>query len=223
MGSFKAEKQGTFPIPFHDPSVCFISRGLAVMNLAKLELRKLAKEKRSEFPPAEIKRNSRKISARLFHLPAFKKSEVIACFVSLSGEVETRDIIERALTLKKHVAVPVTALGFKKVFFSAIRTWNDVDSHGKGGIPEPSRRNWRKVKLKDVDLVIAPGLLFDREGNRLGYGAGVYDRLLKQMPHAVKIGVAFNVSLIDVLPRDRHDVPVDMVVTEKEIIRPGRI
>lgn len=182
-------------------------------------MRRLAKGMRSELAPAEIKKNSGKIANKILRLREFKKSKVIACFVSLADEVETRGIIERALTLKKHVAVPVTALGFKKVFFSAIRTWDDIDSHGKGGIPEPSRRNWRKVKLKDVDLVITPGLLFDREGNRLGYGAGVYDRLLKQMPHALKIGVAFNVSLIDTLPRDRHDVPVDMVVTENEIIQ----
>lgn len=168
--------------------------------------------------PAEIKTTSKKISAQLFRLPEFKKTKIVACFVSLPGEVDTKEIIDRALTLKKHVAVPVTKLGLKKVFFSIINTWDDIDSQGKGGIPEPSAGNWHKVELKDIDLVIAPGLLFDKKGYRLGYGAGVYDRLLKQMPHAIKIGVAFKVSLIDTLPHNRHDVPVDMVITEREII-----
>ena len=62
-----------------------------------------------------------------------------------------------------------------------------------------------------------PGIVFDKEGRRIGYGLGYYDKFLKKTPKAVKIGLAFDFQVVDQIPREMHDVPVDVIVTEERV------
>ena len=70
----------------------------------------------------------------------------------------------------------------------------------------------------EVDLIIVPGVAFDKCGYRIGYGGGYYDRFLSNLDHVTKISLAFNMQLIDKIPTDHFDIPVNYIITEKEII-----
>ena len=87
---------------------------------------------------------------------------------------------------------------------------------GKFGIPEPMEL--MKVSYKSIDAVIVPGVAFDKNGYRIGFGFGHYDKFLKKTPHAVKIGLAFEFQIVDSVPKEEHDVPVDFIITEKRVI-----
>lgn len=87
---------------------------------------------------------------------------------------------------------------------------------GSFGIPEPSEGE--KVSPEEVELFVIPGVVFDKEGYRLGFGKGYYDRLLKGVK-SPKVGVAYSFQVVDKLPRDPWDVPVDIIITEKNIRR----
>ena len=86
---------------------------------------------------------------------------------------------------------------------------------GAYGILEPSTK--RPVAENDIDVIIVPGLAFDRRGGRMGFGAGYYDRLLIKT-NAVKIGLCYDFQLMDSVPSEEHDVPMDYIITEKEIV-----
>ena len=86
------------------------------------------------------------------------------------------------------------------------------------GPKEPARRV--AVSPQDVDVVVTPGLAFDREGRRLGYGGGYYDRYLSRLhPHAVRIGIGFSRQVVEEVPEEDGDETVDVIVTDDEVIR----
>ncbi len=91
---------------------------------------------------------------------------------------------------------------------------------GYMGIPEPPQMDERLVGIDDADLVIIPGAGFDFAGNRLGYGAGYYDSLLSQRTRKIPvIALAYEEQIVDSIPAETHDVKVDMIVTDKRVIR----
>ena len=95
----------------------------------------------------------------------------------------------------------------------------DFDSlipSGRFGILEPIEL--AKITYKSIDMVLVPGVIFDKNGYRLGYGLGYYDRFLNKLPKAVKVGLCFDFQVMDKVPREEHDIPVDYIVTDKEII-----
>ncbi len=98
---------------------------------------------------------------------------------------------------------------------------DDVESDlicGYKGIPEPRDRS-RIVSPASIEVALIPGVVFDRCGNRLGYGAGFYDRFLTlEAPQAIRIGLAFSCQLAEKIPSLPHDVPMDMVVTEEALL-----
>jgi 5-formyltetrahydrofolate cyclo-ligase len=92
---------------------------------------------------------------------------------------------------------------------------------GRYDILEPDRQICRLCAPRDADAVLVPALAFDRDGYRLGFGGGYYDRLLSRLdPHNLTIGLTFHHALLDLLPREAHDQPVRVVCTDRETIRP---
>ncbi len=94
------------------------------------------------------------------------------------------------------------------------------------GIPEPDVRENRRVTIKDIDLVVIPGTGFDIQGNRLGYGGGYYDRLLgyeskqlAEVEHIPTVALAFEEQIGEEIPAEPHDIQVDMIITDKRLIR----
>lgn len=139
-----------------------------------------------------------------------KNCKNILIYVSFGEEIDTYGIIYELLNMGKNVYVP-KAYG-KTLEFYRITSFDDL-SLGKFGIMEPITND----KLDDYlnSCIIVPGLMFDSNMNRLGYGGGYYDRFL-QDKNIFKIGVCYQELLVDSLEVDDHDIPMDLVVTQKK-------
>jgi 5-formyltetrahydrofolate cyclo-ligase len=122
-------------------------------------------------------------------------------------------MIRHALVSGKRVVLP-RVKGRQLALFE-IKDFDKDVSPGAWGIPEPVESH--PVLLTDIDLIITPGAAFDESGNRLGYGAGFYDRILPSFA-GMTIALAFEAQIVPQVPADKHDVPVMKIVTEKRII-----
>ncbi|MBI2101907.1 5-formyltetrahydrofolate cyclo-ligase [Candidatus Woesearchaeota archaeon] len=178
----------------------------------KAQLKKSIVEKRNSLSTGDILQKSSQICKNLFNLEQYKKSKVVMFFVSFDNEVDTHEIIKDALK-NKTVAVPKVVQ--REIEPSVIIDFYNL-APAKFGILEPV--GLMKIAYKNIDIVLVPGIAFDREGHRIGYGFGYYDKFLKKVPKAVKIGLCFDFQVVDKVPREEHDVPVDLIVTESKVI-----
>ena len=186
----------------------------------KRALRKRILALRDALSADERQQKSNAIKSLLFSLPEFVAAQRIALFVSFRSEVQTESIIRAALSLSKVIAVPITDFARRQLILSLLMDFDADLAPGTWGIPEPKPGRIRPVALDELDLVITPGAVFDRQGRRLGYGGGFYDGLLKSMPSRKPVVViAFALQMVDAVPFDpTHDQPVDIIITEDEII-----
>ncbi|MGE5174566.1 MAG: 5-formyltetrahydrofolate cyclo-ligase [Betaproteobacteria bacterium] len=179
----------------------------------KKEIRKKVLAARDGIPPEQRSSKSREIEGRLFSLSEFKSARIIMFFASFRSEVETGPMIRRALAAGKRVILPKVKGSALELF--EIKDFDKDVSPGIWGIPEP--RGLLPAKLDEIDVIVVPGAAFDERGNRLGYGAGFYDKLLSSF-NKMTVAVAFDVQIVPNIPTDSHDVPVKKIVTEKRII-----
>ena len=171
----------------------------------------------------EIEQKSQEIIDQVVHLHEYVRARGIACYVNKDSEVNTRILIRTALDQEKRVLIPVVKKGDIELFFSEVKDLGSELAPGTFGILEPKPENVHPTSLDAVDIIIVPGIVWDREGYRLGWGRGYFDRVIKNLPpHVRSAGLAFNMQLIGRVPRDQFDVPVDMVVTESRVIRGRR-
>lgn len=161
----------------------------------------------------ERQAKSREINNRLSQLPEYRAASSILFFASFRSEVNTLPMIQQALAEDKRVVLP--KVKGKDLALFEIRDFDKDVSPGTWGILEPHEKN--PVLLDVVDLVIVPGLAFDEQCNRLGYGAGFYDRLLSRY-QGPTVAVAFEKQIVPLVPVSTGDVPVRKIVTEKRII-----
>ncbi|MFA5929302.1 MAG: phosphoribosylglycinamide formyltransferase [Candidatus Micrarchaeia archaeon] len=163
--------------------------------------------------------NCIEIMDRFLRLPCFNSAKCVLLYASKGGEVHTDGIIQSALSLGKKVALPVTVQEGHALELYEIKSISEL-SEGAFGILEPARNPERRVQPEEVELVVVPGVTFDRRGHRLGYGRGYYDSLLKRIK-GCKVGLAYDMQIVGHVPDEPHDVAVDMVVTQSETIRCG--
>lgn len=182
----------------------------------KKTIRKELLAARDALPAGERNAKSREIAERLFTVPEFAACRCVMFFASFRSEVETPAMIRRALTSGKRVVLPKVK-GRDLGLFEILDYDHDV-LPGAWGIPEP--RETGLVALADVDLIVVPGAGFDEQGNRIGYGAGFYDKLLPDF-HGTTIALAFELQVVPSVPSDPHDVPIAKIVTERRIIEAG--
>jgi len=177
-------------------------------------------EKRNSLPKEEIREKSIKIKNNLFSLKEFNVAKNIMLYVSFNTEADTQKIIKELLNKKeKTIVVPYVIKGDFKLHLSELKSFNELKPK-TFGILEPREMYIREFNPDMLDLVIVPGIAFDKKGHRIGYGYGYYDRFLKTIKKkAVKIGLAFDFQLIESIPEEEHDVPMNIVVTDKEILR----
>jgi len=155
-------------------------------------------------------RKSSLIKNKLFRTEVFKKAKIVMFYIAFKGEVETEEMIKEAIKLGKIVTVPVCK-PHKLALEPCI-----LDSHahlkqGPYGVKEPAEE--RCVPLSALQLVIVPGVAFDKKGNRLGRGKGYYDRLLQKLPKTTEsIGLAFDFQILSSVPFHAHDVAVARVI-----------
>ena len=157
---------------------------------------------------------SRAVRQRLYRLPVWRRAKTLLCYVAIDGEVETRPLLARALAEGKRVAVPVVPLGSHRIAAVEIEdVRRDLRFRGPLGAPEPTHRNGR-IPLEQLELVLVPGVAFDRQGRRLGRGGGHFDRFLARIPPGIpRIGLAFRFQVVEQLPSESHDQPVWRVIT----------
>jgi 5-formyltetrahydrofolate cyclo-ligase len=163
---------------------------------------------------------SKQIVEAVAGLPVFKESHVILIYCSYQSEVETFPLLHRCLAEGKIVCVPLAVPEHSRLLVVAITDPLLDLAPGYKGIPEPvlSLVERQTRNPKSLEVILMPGAVFDRAGNRLGYGGGYYDRFLAQVaPQAVRIGLAFSGQLVSKIPALPHDVPMDVLVTENEV------
>jgi len=158
----------------------------------------------------EQDRKSRTIKEKLFRTQVFQKAKTVMFYIAFRGEVKTGEMIKEARKLGKIVAVPVCKKD-RITLRPSILDANAELKKGPYGIYEPALE--RSVRLKDLDLVIVPGVAFDKKGRRLGRGKGFYDRFLKRLTKdTVSVGLAFDFQILPFLPATTHDVSVNKVI-----------
>jgi 5-formyltetrahydrofolate cyclo-ligase len=156
------------------------------------------------------------IKEKLLSLPEFRDSKVILFYMSIRGEVKTDSMISEVLQTGKKVLVPVADVKNRRLLISEIHDLNEL-SPGSFGVPEPKHPH--EFPIDKIDLVIIPGIAFDRKGDRIGYGTGFYDRFLKTLKKTVPfIALAYDLQIVPEIPKDEMDVRISKIITEKEVI-----
>lgn len=182
--------------------------------MKKEAIRKGILARGAKLSKAERRRRSSQISAKLILSPEFHKAKTIMFYVSKDDEVDTSKMIKASLRMGKEVLVPVTFRRERKLIPSRLINYDRDLAPGPYGIDQPKAGCIRPVSPDQIDLVIVPGVAFDRFGNRLGRGAGYYDRFLLEVPKRTpKIGLAFDFQVLPSLPKSCHDLPVDKVLS----------
>jgi 5-formyltetrahydrofolate cyclo-ligase len=186
----------------------------------KKNIRKEVIKKRDEIPPDVKAEKDLLIKKRLFSLPEFLSAKTIIFYASFRSEVETLSMIRESLGIGKRVVLPKVDNKRKMLKLYEVKELNELSS-GYMGISEPSVTENRIIPIDDADIVIIPGAGFDHSGNRLGYGAGYYDILLSQRKKKMPIvALAYEEQLVESIHAEKHDVRVDMIVTDKRVIKP---
>lgn len=180
----------------------------------KTTIRKSIQEKRLSLDYDTVKLHSSKIFNNLLKIKEFIKTDRIYIYCDFRNEVNTEMIIEYCL--KNNIEVCVPKIIDKTMLFYQIKSLNELDI-GYMGIREPKANS---VSVNNhYGVVIVPGTAFDNNFNRMGYGGGYYDRFLSSNPNLTKIGIAYNFQILDTIPTEFHDIKMDYIVTNNNIIK----
>ncbi len=169
---------------------------------------------RDALTPEELSLRSRRIGEVLFKEEHFQKAETVAFYMPKGNEVDTKSMIERAMKEGKEVLVPVTN---DKISMCKFTSFDDMLA-GKFGVPEPKHH---EPKDHAADVVLVPGVVFGLCMHRIGYGKGYYDKYFKESK-AFRIGICFDFQLMDNLPTHEHDIPMELIITDKRLIKPSK-
>ena len=183
----------------------------------KTEIRQRVKKARDALSPQQKAELDEKVYKAFINTLSYNHSRSLILNVSRGDEVDTLRIIEKALDDKKKVAVPRCVPQEVKLDFFEIKALSDLIK-GHYGILEPSPELCKKIDPFEYDLCVVPGLCFDKEGYRLGFGKGYYDRFLEHFK-GVKAGLAYSFLIEKYLPRGRYDKRVEIIITEKGVRR----
>lgn len=183
----------------------------------KENLRKELMKKRKSLSDIDISRKSSQIEKRFFEMNEYKASQTILFYVSYDNEVYTHEMIKKSMSEEKNIIVPVSNKENRTLILSKLDKWENLET-GSYNILEPKKECIEKISLDIIDLIIVPGVGFDEQGHRIGHGMGYYDRLLKDSRDASHIGLAFEIQIVDKIPIEKHDIPVEKIITEKRTV-----
>ena len=173
----------------------------------KTELRRRIREKKRAMTAEEIERRSRELGRQFAATEAYRKAKTIYGYMPYNQEVRTVPMLEQALRDGKKVAVP-KCYGDEMKFIYL----DDLTKVAKGyaGIPEPIADE--PVARDETALVLMPGLAFDPQGHRIGYGGGFYDKFLSREPNHPTLALCYDFQMLPHLDTEEHDIPVDTVL-----------
>lgn len=183
----------------------------------KAELRRKLLNCLLAIPPEQRSERSRKACRNLVSTEQFQGASTVMMFLSLPHEVDTSEAILHAWQLGKAVAVPKVSWQQRHMIAVEINSLETGFSTASSGLRSPVAGV--PVPFEEIDLVVTPGLGFDKKGNRLGRGGSYYDRFFaNEELKAARCGFGFAEQLIDLVPVTEHDEPVEILVTDEEII-----
>jgi 5-formyltetrahydrofolate cyclo-ligase len=185
--------------------------------MRKEYLRQTILQKRNSLSKEEKELKDRAIKEHLFGLNEFQKAKIIFFYFSFGSEAATQKMIRECLSAQKRIFLPAVNRDKKELLWAEVQDFKTLKP-GPYGILEPSQ-NFKELAVEKIELVIVPGIAFDRYGFRLGYGGGYYDRFLCILPPRVaKIGLAYELQIVEEIPCEEQDYPVDKIITEAKII-----
>ncbi len=181
---------------------------------AKAELRAVCLETRERMSDDIVSSSSAAIRERLFATPEWKGADLVHTYVdSKPNEVETRELIRLSLEHGKRMVVPIVAASRQPPLHHAeIRSLEEL-APGPWGLLQPADDEAAMQDVSGVDLVLVPGIAFDRRGGRLGLGRGFYDGFLAGI-EAPRIGLTYEELLVEEVPEEEHDERMDIIITE---------
>ena len=183
--------------------------------IPKADARKLVLERRLELSPGEIFDKSKRIFERLIEVDDFVYAKKILAYVSSKqGEVDTRNFINFAVGCNKSIFLPKFYGGQQKIRRFHFTDWNDLIKN-ENGFLEP--KIGFDDDMSDIDMIIAPCVAVSMAGQRLSYGGGYFDKFLTGT-YAPKYVLAFEFQIFHEIERNRHDIRVDKIVTERRVI-----
>lgn len=181
----------------------------------KKSIRKEAIRRRDAIPPPVRRVKDSAIRDRLLGLPEFIDAASLLLYASFRSEADTRSVMEEALSRGKAVMLPRVEGDALKIY--ELKGMEEL-SPGYMGIPEPPASHERLRGIDDVQVVVMPGVAFDARGSRLGYGKGYYDRMLEGAKGIPLVALAYEEQMAEDIPREGHDVRVDIIITDKRVI-----
>ncbi len=162
---------------------------------------------------------SREITARLLRLDVYRKAHTVLGYMSFGAEFESNSWVRQVLADGKTLLLPKVNMDTRELELYRV---TDVDAQlapGAYGIREPLPQSCVAAKLEEADFILLPGVAFTRNGARLGYGGGFYDKLLARMTHSPALAAAaFALQIVEQIPQEATDVKIGWIITEQEII-----
>lgn len=184
------------------------------MDTIKKELRRKAKSLRDSITPLMHQKKSFAAAAYFLESELYKKAGTIFSYLPIGSELDTLPILEQAWQDGKTVAVPITKED-RQMYFVSLGSIAEVKA-GRYGIPEPQKGKEEEIIPKEEDIFLVPALLFDRVGNRLGYGGGYYDTYFAFHRMGARVGICFKVQIFsETLPVEKTDLAVEKIITEE--------
>ncbi len=181
--------------------------------MKKDDLRNLGKLKRKEMLPQEVLEKSTRASKIFLNSENYKNAKVIMLYYPLGNETDTSDILKNALIDGKTVIYPITDMATCDITPIVVDSKTKF-SKGAYSVFEPTEKNVYRGK---IDVIVVPGIAFDKNGWRVGFGKGCYDRFLKNTD-AIKIGFCYDFQIVDEIDSDNFDVKMNFLVSESGMI-----
>ncbi len=179
-------------------------------TMDKNVLRKIIRDRKHGYTPQQLQQLSDDITNALLAHPRIQAAHTILLYASMADEVKTGRLIKLLLEQGKTILLPVVVDDHHmKICHYSHDSEMTTSSYG---IQEPQEETF--TQYNEIDVVIVPGLAFDLQNHRLGRGKGYYDHFLSETPNIYKIGICFPFQIVDLVPTDDHDIPMDEVVYE---------
>ena len=189
------------------------------MNLDRQDLRKRVLGERDALSGKTRHEKSISVMHNFWSLPGMQRWSTLFMYVNFRSEVETLELIQRCINRGIRVAVPLVDAAAVRMIPLLIKDPEQDLVPGYYDIPEPDPKKSLPLGPDEIDAAVIPGSVFDTHGGRLGYGGGYYDRfLLNDAPQAKRIGLAFELQVVDKVPLEPHDQSLDILITEKRVV-----
>lgn len=189
------------------------------MENDKKLLRKQMLDRMKELSKPEYEQLSYQIACRFYNSPLWRQAKTIGITVSKAPEADTWQIIRRAWEEGKRVAVPKCIPESKQIVFRELTSFMDLESVFYG-LWEPNPEKTDEIFSEEIDTLVVPGLAYMKNGFRLGFGGGYYDRFLEHYKGRT-VSLAFEMQFITGFPVEAHDRPVEMIITDQQVWESG--